>query len=1018
MTIYRKASGSWTTIRNVYRKSGGVWTSVENVYRKASGVWNSVFLRNNSPVIKNKVTIATNLNIITDGQTATLTGTNYSWTPTSGLTLTYRFEKSTSITFASSTLVTSGNIANPASGSSNTVTQSISPSDFSQTDMYFRFKVTAVNSYGTTISVSDIIGISYIGTPVPQSGSPSITGSTTVGNNAFGNIGVWTSSPTSYTYRWYFMSGITSYPLTFSQSRSVSNKSLSGFTATITTSQPHGYKTSDITIITSMDSLFNKSSATISSVTSNSFSYSINPPTAWADAGTGYSIGTYVSYSGSVYSASSTISSSSPYNGGTMYSSGAIVYSGTNRYQSKVNNNIGNSVTNTTFWNNLGSYAPGGSFWTLENFSNVAASGTITGPNYYEGTAASSTSFLLNVPATDYKSQLNMIDKALYFGVKAYNSVTPSPAEYTDYKLVYGYPVITLGTPTYPTSTTAQIPFTNSYAAKYSIDVTRAGTSLNPYPFIATPATSPINISGLTAGFTYTVNVYPINGEETYGALKTTTITAPNAPGPVTDLQRTLGNAGSKTFTWSAPTTGGAVVSYDYQLNALGWISNGSSTSISLTGLSGSNTFQVRAVGSSLTGTPTSTGSFTIPTINSGPTSGSVTSSTARISWTQTNQNSWSLSGVGSHTGTNEIFKDVSLSASTSYTPTLTITSITGDTATTTGTQFTTLAPSPTVSGLSISDTTTTPGSATSITVGNSATTNVGSVSWSNGTNTTTAWLYSVTGSGSGGTTTDPGSANTSGTFTIGSSGTANVTIRAVNKSKTVTATWTQSGAQSYSISYSVAGSGAQTLTGNSSASSPSILIYSNTGTATAVTISSVTVYSGANQTGTSSVASASGSVTPANKTTDSTGSGSVTYTPAVQPVVWGAMTSPVFSRGASSLRWGWNHQLPTSGDYTASNIQWFFQFSSSNATTTQSLSPTGLIASGTKPSRIGGGLTVGSSTFDNRVSSQSADYSVGYPAVTGEPVAYNAAARYLRYRGTVVGTNGTTYVSNFSPWV
>lgn len=129
-------------------------------------------------------------------------------------------------------------------------------------------------------------------------------------------------------------------------------------------------------------------------------------------------------------------------------------------------------------------------------------------------------------------------------------------------------------------------------------------------------------------------------------------------------------------------------------------------------------------------------------------------------------------------------------------------------------------------------------------------------------------------------------------------------------------------------------------------------------------------------------------------------------------------MTAPTFSRGASSLRWGWNDQLPTSGDYTASNIQWFFQFSSSNATTTQSLSPTGLLASGTKLRRTGGGLTVGSSTFDNRVSSQSADYSVSYPAVTGEPVTYSASARYLRYRGSIVGTNGTTYVSNFSAWV
>jgi hypothetical protein len=164
-----------------------------------------------------------------------------------------------------------------------------------------------------------------------------------------------------------------------------------------------------------------------------------------------------------------------------------------------------------------------------------------------------------------------------------------------------------------------------------------------------------------------------------------------------TSLTRTTGNAGSKTFSWSAPSSGGTVVSYEYQLNSLGWINNGLSTSVSLTGLSGSNVFQVRAVGSSLTGTAASTGSFTIPTINSGPTSSSVTSSSATISWTSTNQSSWSLSGVGSYSGSSQTSQSVSLSASSSYTPTLVITSATGDTATTTGASFSTPAQSFTV---------------------------------------------------------------------------------------------------------------------------------------------------------------------------------------------------------------------------------------------------------------------------------------------------------------------------------
>jgi hypothetical protein len=492
MPIYRKSAGSWTTIRSIYRKSNGVWTSIENVYRKANGVWNSVFLRNNSPVIQNRVTIASNVSIITDGETATLTGRNYSWTPTSGLTLTYRFEKSTSITFASSTLVASGSIANPASGSSNTITRSISPSDFSQTDMYFRFRVTAVNSSGTTASVSDVISVSYYGTPMPQSPYPEITGSTTVGKTAFGDIGVWTNSPTSYNYRWYFMSGLTSYPLTFQQSRSVLNKSLSGFSATLATTAAHGYKVGDSVIITGVDSLLNKSNATITSITNSTFSYAITTPTAWSDAGTSYSSGSFVSFSGNVYAANQSISSVSIWNGGTLYSSGTIVYFNNNRYQSKLSNNIGNSVTNTAWWTDLGSFAPGGSGWTIQNFSNAAASGTTTGPNYYEGTVSSSTSISLSVPTTDYRSGLDMISKALYFGVKAYNPATASPSEFANYKIVYGVPVITIGTITVG-STTASIAYTQSHMTEYDIDIKYAGSSISGYPRTVTSPSTPIS---------------------------------------------------------------------------------------------------------------------------------------------------------------------------------------------------------------------------------------------------------------------------------------------------------------------------------------------------------------------------------------------------------------------------------------------------------------------------------------------------------------------------------------------
>jgi hypothetical protein len=147
----------------------------------------------------------------------------------------------------------------------------------------------------------------------------------------------------------------------------------------------------------------------------------------------------------------------------------------------------------------------------------------------------------------------------------------------------------------------------------------------------------------------------------------------------------------------------------------------------------------------------------------------------------------------------------------------------------------------------------------------------------------------------------------------------------------------------------------------------------------------------------------------------------SITATPtaaAAPPaaVVWGTMAAPAFDRlnSSSRLRWGWNDQLPTSGDYTAADIRWEFQFSTTNTVTNQSGTVTG-----SKPRRTGGGLVISTGvTRDNRVSSLSSDYSVSYPAVAGEPVAFNTNPRYLRYRGVVVGTNGTTYRSNYSAWV
>jgi hypothetical protein len=149
----------------------------------------------------------------------------------------------------------------------------------------------------------------------------------------------------------------------------------------------------------------------------------------------------------------------------------------------------------------------------------------------------------------------------------------------------------------------------------------------------------------------------------------------------------------------------------------------------------------------------------------------------------------------------------------------------------------------------------------------------------------------------------------------------------------------------------------------------------------------------------------------------------SVTFTLVAPPapVVWGAMNTPAFDRNnsLSRVRWGWNNQLPTSGSYTESGITWEWQRSTANTDNSQSASPTGFISGGTRPRRTGGGLVVGGSSYDNRVSSLSSDYSSpNNIAGANEPVPFTTAARYLRYRAVVVGTDTITYRSNYSAWV
>jgi hypothetical protein len=192
-------------------------------------------------------------------------------------------------------------------------------------------------------------------------------------------------------------------------------------------------------------------------------------------------------------------------------------------------------------------------------------------------------------------------------------------------------------------------------------------------------------------------------------------------------------------------------------------------------------------------------------------------------------------------------------------------------------------AVTPTASNLATSDTTLTPGTPSSITVANTATTNQGQVTWANGSNATSAWVSSVT-PGSSYTGSDGGSLLTSQLFTITSSATAVATVNNKNNSKRVTISWDQSNAASYRVNYTITNAGLANGTynedGNSTASSASFIVTLGNVSGT-VRANSVTVYSSSSQSGVSSTFTPGSApqTSPTDKTSSNTGSGSVTFT-------------------------------------------------------------------------------------------------------------------------------------------
>jgi len=239
--------------------------------------------------------------------------------------------------------------------------------------------------------------------------------------------------------------------------------------------------------------------------------------------------------------------------------------------------------------------------------------------------------------------------------------------------LTFSNNTVTPGTFSVSTSSSAATTASGSWTAASSATSYSASTSLGSIS--ADTGTRTFSITGGTSGSSYTV-----------------TITAFNSSGIVG-------------LSWTA---GSNATSYDIYVNGSYWTNTASTSATYNWGTTGSITFNVRsrnAAGAETTGV-TNTASISaasrsaqasstfyavIPTI-SGVTNSNVTSNSATISWSSTNQSSYSISGLPSgYTGGTSTSVNVSgLSGSTFYNPTVTVTSSTGQTASG-STSFTTL---------------------------------------------------------------------------------------------------------------------------------------------------------------------------------------------------------------------------------------------------------------------------------------------------------------------------------------
>ena len=253
----------------------------------------------------------------------------------------------------------------------------------------------------------------------------------------------------------------------------------------------------------------------------------------------------------------------------------------------------------------------GGSSWTTDDTGSTSTSTTVTG--------------LTN--GTGY-----------IFEVEAVNSVGDGPVSLPSGTVTPsgppGAPTLTSIT---PEDGALQLNFT---APASTAPITGYLYQLNGTgPWLASATTSsPLTISGLTDGTTYSVEIEATNSIGTGAASNSMNGTPAALPGAPTITSVTVG-AGSASVAFTPGSNGGSpITGYRYSTNGGStWTSTSTTSPLSITGLANGTTysFELEAINGTGDGAPTST-SFTTPTTPSAPVISSITSQNQALQVTLT----------------------------------------------------------------------------------------------------------------------------------------------------------------------------------------------------------------------------------------------------------------------------------------------------------------------------------------------------------------------------------------------